>query len=455
MSAFILYNIKVALCLTVFYLPYTLLLRQKKLLHINRYALLIILAASFIMPLLPSIHIKQNDLTTVSILAQSTISNYMQQASGEPSGFTFSWAMAVMLIYIIGALTLFGIRVVQMIHLLHFMSSNLAWDKVTEEGIHIYCHKDETSPFSWFNNIVISESDAQSSSYEAMIAHEWAHIYYKHSYDNILVMFAEVLQWFNPVVWLLRSDLRDLHEYEADNHVLHNGTNMRDYQYFLVSKAFASNTYAVENGLLESSLKKRIGMMIRPKSTHWNSLRYVYLIPACLMAVVVFAKPDIEQTVKRKMVMAEKQIEQVVKESVEETTTLMPPKKQEPVQKKETNMPPPATGETETDADLDENYQMPVCGYDLQNYIARNIRIPEYARQNHINAIVFVSFTVASDGSIINPIVAHPTHPLLDEEALRLISEMPNWEPAKEGKKFLYDGKRKVSINFKTSDYQD
>ena len=47
MGTFLVYIIKSALCLTLLYLPYTLLLRKERLHRLNRMALLAILAASF------------------------------------------------------------------------------------------------------------------------------------------------------------------------------------------------------------------------------------------------------------------------------------------------------------------------------------------------------------------------------------------------------------------------
>ena len=48
---------------------------------------------------------------------------------------------------------------------------------------------------------------------------------HRHSYDILFVEVLTALQWFNPVVWFLRQELRTLHEYEADASVLSRGFN--------------------------------------------------------------------------------------------------------------------------------------------------------------------------------------------------------------------------------------
>lgn len=65
----------------------------------------------------------------------------------------------------------------------------------------------------------------------------------------------------------------------------------------------------------------------------------------------------------------------------------------------------------------------------LVAFIYSNIRYPEAAIEKGIEGKVYVRFTVNEDGSISDIEVVRPAHPLLVEEAVRLISIMPNWIP--------------------------
>lgn len=65
----------------------------------------------------------------------------------------------------------------------------------------------------------------------------------------------------------------------------------------------------------------------------------------------------------------------------------------------------------------------------FQQYLSRNLRYPGVAREAGIQGTVFVSFVVETDGSITEVEVVRSVHPLLDEEAVRVISQMPPWKP--------------------------
>jgi hypothetical protein len=86
-----------------------------------------------------------------------------------------------------------------------------------------------TAPFSWMKYIVLSREDYESG-YSQILTHEKAHIALRHSWDLLFVDLITVLQWFNPVIWMLKSDLRALHEFEADDAVLRSGANIKEYQ---------------------------------------------------------------------------------------------------------------------------------------------------------------------------------------------------------------------------------
>lgn len=65
------------------------------------------------------------------------------------------------------------------------------------------------------------------------------------------------------------------------------------------------------------------------------------------------------------------------------------------------------------------------------NYLLQNVKYPYEARENNISGTVYVSFIVEKDGKIKDAWLLRSVHPWLDEEALRVIRAMPNWEPGK------------------------
>ncbi len=87
-------------------------------------------------------------------------------------------------------------------------------ERFSIEGVRVIIHKKEMAPFSWMRYIVISEADYKESDKE-IIAHELAHIEGRHSIDLILAEAVTIMHWFNPAAYLLKQELRNIHEYQA------------------------------------------------------------------------------------------------------------------------------------------------------------------------------------------------------------------------------------------------
>ena len=126
--------------------------------------------------------------------------------------------------------------------------------------------------------IVIARKDLEENGREILI-HELAHIRNRHSWDLLLADLCIFVQWFNPAAWLLKQELQNIHEYEADETVLREGVNARNYQMLLIKKAVGTRLYSMANNFNHSSLKKRITMMLKEKSNPWARAKYLYILP--------------------------------------------------------------------------------------------------------------------------------------------------------------------------------
>lgn len=71
----------------------------------------------------------------------------------------------------------------------------------------------------------------------------------------------------------------------------------------------------------------------------------------------------------------------------------------------------------------------------LMQYIANNVRYPVNAQVNGVQGRVVVSLVVETDGSISNVEVVRSVSPELDQEAIRVVSNMPKWIPGKQNGK--------------------
>lgn len=307
-----LYSIKSAMVLTMLYLPYMLLLRRESFFRFNRIVLLGILLLSLVLPLCnipwmsldhkPVVQAAQLQMLElgipVHVLPEVQVVANNMAVNENPR---FSVFMLVSVIYIMGMIVLLAMRLWQITRLQYGLKRGVLWQD-DKQGVCIYCHSGDVAPFSWMRNIVINEKDYDEAGRE-IILHEMGHIHNRHSWDVVLLTLVQMLQWWNPLVYVLGISLRDVHEYEADDHVLQQGVSAQGYQLLLIRKAVGSGSYAFANSFNHSLTKKRITMMKKSKSNPWMKSKALYVIPVAALALSAFATPKfvapIEETVTK------------------------------------------------------------------------------------------------------------------------------------------------------------
>ena len=293
MGAFFVYIIKSAFCLALFYLFYRLLLSKETFHRFNRIALLGLLALSCIVPLMKvnaeaSNEINRQFLSLEEMLMMADVP--VSDATIAESAPLWGWKEVLLLLYIIG-IAFFLIRNLWSLARMIGLIDGCRKEKL-HDGVLLFTHNKSIAPFSWMKCIVLSEKDREEGG-EAIITHERAHIRNRHSWDLLLADVCVFFQWFNPAAWLLKQELQNIHEYEADEWVINQGIDAKNYQLLLIKKAVGTRLYSMANSLNHSSLKKRITMMIKKKSNPWARLKYLYILPLAAASVAAFARPEI------------------------------------------------------------------------------------------------------------------------------------------------------------------
>ena len=299
MGAFLAYTLKSAFCLTLFYPAYRLMLSKETFHRFNRIALLVLLALSALLPLVSST-LPTNSVTMTMPQAFPTLQPQAKDAVQEVASApltTLSWTHALLWIYLLGCIVYACYQLISFVRLgslIRKARREPIPDYINERGTHVrlYVHDEELAPFSWMHLIVVSRKNLEESG-RAILIHELAHIAHRHSWDLLLADVCLLFQWFNPTAWLLKQELRTVHEYEADDMVVQNGINARDYQTLLIKKAVGTRLYSMANNLNHSSLKKRITMMLKKRSNPWARLKYLSILPLAALSVAVFARPEV------------------------------------------------------------------------------------------------------------------------------------------------------------------
>ena len=281
MGEFLIYTLKVGICLAVFYLFFKLLLARETYHRLNRILILSAVVLSFLLPVCV-ITIKREivlpEMTSLVVNPTGILSE-----TNEP----VVWLTILGVVYILGVVFSLGSMCWSLIRLQKVFRQGER--KELEGGMHLILMDDKTAPFSWGKYIVMSREDWELAG-STVLLHEQAHIRLHHTWDLMLTDILGAAQWFNPAMMLLRQELRGLHEYEADAEVLRSGVAPKDYQLLLIRKAVGGRWYSVANSFNHNNLKKRINMMLQKKSSRMARAKSLLVLPLLCTAVLAFAE---------------------------------------------------------------------------------------------------------------------------------------------------------------------
>ncbi|UBD17794.1 M56 family metallopeptidase [Bacteroides salyersiae] len=463
MGTFFVYILKSSVCLALFYLFYRLLLSKETFHRFNRVALLGILFLSLLIPLLEVTTAQPTEMAhTMLTLEQllAMVDFYSQDtvavAPVEVKEITLSGIQITLVIYLAGIVFFACRNIYSLIRLFLLLRSGRK--EIFHSGIRLIIHNKEIAPFSWMKYIVISEADLEENGREILI-HETAHISNHHSVDLLVADLCIFFQWFNPASWLLKQELQNIHEYEADETVIKEGVDAKQYQLLLIKKAVGTRLYSMANSFNHSTLKKRITMMLKEKSNPWARLKYLYVLPLAAIAVTAFARPEISQKAKEISAVKVNDLAAIVETKTVENVasgvnavvnlTDVPEisvvKDTADVKKKET------AGKSSEDGVFwvaEKMPEFPGGNGAVAEYVRENMKYPAIAKEKGTQGRVIVQFVVNKKGKIVSPKVARSVDPDLDKEAIRLIKSMPDWIPGTQGGKAV-DVKYTLPVSFR------
>ena len=325
MASFIIYIIRWAVCLTLLYSLFGLFLKRETLHGINRIVLLLVLIASMVLPFV-QVSTKEANIVTQGremieyhiTHAQNPLSENVEHIPPEnpDNGVTYhalpiseeanAYILIAVAIYLAGLIICWLRYFWQMAALLLMIHRS---NRIKIEGVpshvHVVTNPSVKAPCSWMRWIILNPADVNT---RAIIKHELAHIRLGHSWDMLLCELTCRMLWFVPFAWMLRQDLRDVHEYQADRRVLQGGIRDEEYQLLLIKKATSTGLQPVVNAFNQSPIKRRFKMMYRKPSRRWVALKATYLLPLSALAVVAFARPrglsEIEEKVEAEVTKA-------------------------------------------------------------------------------------------------------------------------------------------------------
>ena len=393
MTPFLLYIGRSSLYLALFYAFFLLVMRRTTFFRLNRILLLAGTVACFLLPVLR--------LRTVEV--PFLVVGPLTEAASEPALTAGPSAASPVpyleLLYILGFLAVLGWTAVAMVRMYRTIRKGSATR--LDDGSRLVLTEADVPSFSWGRTIVMSRKDAEQN--PVIRLHEEAHIRKAHTLDILLFTAVTLVHWFNPLVWITLSELKLLHEYEADDAVLNHGIDATQYQLLLVRKAVGDKRFTLANGFQHAKLKNRIDMMLQAPSSGWKRLSWLAILPF-LAGTMFLCNP-----VRAKVVSAgqpETVLSETAPAALPDTTKVIPF----------------ATVEVKPMFNGGD-------AIEFSKWVNENLKYPQAAKDAGVQGRVTLQFTVYPDGSVRDTKVLRGVNPDLDAEALRVVSASPNWTP--------------------------
>ncbi len=276
MGELISYTIKGAVLLSVMYAVYMLSMSRMKCAGLRRAALLTIYTAAIMLPLFPGLSMLREDVeATLPQAIQSTMpSEGFSGDSHDLYDITVSIAIAGI---VVNAVYFIICTAVMSYYHLHS-------HKRTINGMNVRIMDNaRISPFCFCRTIYINREDFNKG--DAMIlSHEMSHARHFHFIDLIIGRVVTIMQWWNPLAWMMMKELHQVHEFQADKDVIDNGFDATKYQYMLVTMAVGRSNLPLGSSMGHSRLKNRLKMINRKESPKGARIAMILMIPAVALS---------------------------------------------------------------------------------------------------------------------------------------------------------------------------
>ena len=409
MNAILNFLIEASIALAILYLPFIAVGKNSTFHTTNR---LILIGSLLFSVVIPFFHIPTLT-STVSmpfITLQEVIINsgVNSEAASTLSPIELLWG-----IYLIGCITSMFIMFITGIKLFILIRKSKT---VSNGNVRMVITNQQSSPFTFFNNIFYNPSNYKDKDLEIILRHEQEHILHYHYIDNIIIGLLKIIFWFHPAIYLYSRSIKNIHEYQADMETIQH-IDRSHYLNLLYSETLRPQQIGLANHFSYSPLKRRLKMMLLKPTKRYAGIYYFTWIPVALALVFILGTT----TVDAQNITTSKKV-------TEKSQKDVPPPP-----------PPPNIEDMEQITEEDPVFivveQIPEFkGGDkaMIKYLSENIKYPEAARQDSASGTVYISFIIEKNGEVSSPTLIRSPHPALGAEAIRVVENMPAWNPGKQ-----------------------
>ncbi len=402
--------------LLLFFACYQVLLRRNTFFSLNRAYLLTALGLSLLLPLvtLPDTWV----VNPMKGMATVTLPTFTVGATNTPVANGPTPEFWLLLVYGVGVAVMLVRLVLNGRAVYRLIGSGITQHRPGYTLVRLSEMDSPVPSFSFGSYLVLNATDGQTEP-DALMRHEEAHIRQRHTADVLMIEVVRAVFWYNPVLWLYKQALQEVHEFLADraasNAVVHTEI---DYSRQLVAYALCVTPTALVTPFVSvSTLKQRIVMLQKPQSNRRALLKYALVLPIAGL-LTLCTQPDRDQP---KTEVAERVAKVNARKPVKVNGAIFTVVEQQP--------------------------EFPGGMAELGKYLGKNIKYPAAAQKANAQGRVFINFIVTKTGEITDVNLLKGIGFGADEEAIRVVSQMPNWEPGKQSGKAV-NVKFNLPINF-------
>ncbi len=482
----------IAATVAVLWLVYRFLFRNSNRLYFNRFFLLMSMLLALAMPLLgllsgievPQMATLKQNMFNGMMLNEVIVTPDGQPVLPEVTVTTDATPSRFSVWQVIGGVYLLGVGVMTLLFLIklgRLVALIIRSPKRKMDGFTAVFTGKEQGSFSFFRYAFFPTENVDSD----IMRHEMSHIGHHHSWDILFAEVMMILQWFNPFIYLYKKELQSLHEYQADRDVVATGVDKKNYMMLILQQCTAVDFSGMSNNFSLILTKKRIKMITRnekAKGLWWRLLATLPVLAILMIAntkvtaqekqvnpnppvdtdtyqIVMYEYDDEDRIPVNDTVMMNEDgsYTEIKREpEVDPETGKMRTKVSFATYDKEGKPAPggfhiksePGEGDgvvyhitpqqgfrfpAEPDNDsiyqvVDEMPKFPGGEQAMMDFVAKNVKYPQEARDKEISGRVYVSFVVEKDGSVSNVKVVRGIGGGCDEEAARVIKGMPKWK---------------------------
>ncbi|HYX05557.1 MAG TPA: M56 family metallopeptidase [Bacteroidales bacterium] len=139
-----------------------------------------------------------------------------------------------------------------------------------------------------YNKYIIIPKTVPEEEMDFIVEHEYQHHHLGHHIDILFLQIVQIIFWFNPVIYLLIRDIKQIHEYQVDRKIITAGIDASIYKLTLIKYSVGLQKFAIANGLSNCKIKNRIIMISNMNNKKWK-WKFLFFIPAFFMVFLILS----------------------------------------------------------------------------------------------------------------------------------------------------------------------